>query len=346
MGGAECYALKIAKAVVLTGHMQRREFIAFIGGAAATRPLAVRAQQPKIPVVGFLNAGSPGGYAVYVTGFLHGLNESGYVEGKNVTIDYQWARGQYDRLQVMAADLVRRKVAVIAANTPAAPVAKAATTKIPIVFVSTGDPVMVGLVTSFDRPGGNATGVGLLGSWNWRASVWGFCTNLFLEPRQIGVLVNPTNPAADLQLRELQEAAGVIKRQINIVRASTAPDIDAAFEIAAQQKAGALLVVQDPFYNSRREQLVALAARHKQPVIYPLREFTEIGGLFSYGHNLVDEYRQMGVYAGRILKGEKPADLPVVQPTKFEFVINLKTAKTLGLTIPPSLLTTADEVIE
>jgi len=245
----------------------------------------------------------------------------------------------------MAADLVRRKVAVIAANTPTAPVAKAATTEIPIVFVSTGDPVMLGLVTSFNRPGGNVTGVGLLGS-ELETKRLELLHQLVPGTTPIGVLVNPTNPAADLQLRELQGAAGVIKRQIDIVRASTAFDIETAFEIAAQKGAGALLVVQDPFYNSRREQLVALAAHHKQPVFYPLREFAEIGGLVSYGHNLVDEYRQMGVYAGRILKGEKPADLPVVQPTKFEFVINLKTAKTLGLTIPQSLLSTADEVIE
>jgi putative ABC transport system substrate-binding protein len=325
--------------------MKRREFIKVIAGSAVVWPLGARAQQPKMPVVGFLNGGSPDGYALYVTGFLHGLSETGYVESKNVTVDYQWARGKYDRLQVMAADLVRRKVAVIAANTPAAPVAKAATTEIPIVFVSTGDPVMIGIVASFNRPGGNLTGVGLLGS-ALETKRLELLHELVPGTTPIGVLVNPTNPAADLQLRELQEAAGVIKRQINIVRANTTFDIETAFEIAAQQKAGALLVVQDPFYNSQREQFVVLAAHHKLPVMYPLREFTDIGGLFSYGHNLVDGYRQMGVYAGRILKGEKPADLPVVQPTKFEFVINLKTAKTLGLIIPPSLLTTADEVIE
>jgi putative ABC transport system substrate-binding protein len=298
-----------------------------------------------MPVVGFLNGGSPDGYAPYATGFLHGLNETGYVEGKNVTVDYQWARGQYDRLQEMAAELVRRKVTVIATNTPAAPVAKAATTEIPIVFVSTGDPVMVGIVTSFNRPGGNVTGVGLLGS-DLETKRLGLLHQLVPGATPIGVLVNPTNPAADLQLHELQEAAGVIKRQIDIVRAATPLEIETAFEIAAQKGAGAILVVQDPFYNSQREQLVALAARHKQPVIYPLREFTEIGGLISYGHNLVDGYRQMGVYAGRILKGEKPADLPVVQPTKFEFVINLKTARALGLTIPPTLLALVDDVIE
>jgi ABC-type uncharacterized transport system substrate-binding protein len=324
--------------------MQRREFLGVLGGAAAW-PVTARAQQPRMPVVGFLNGGSPDGYAVYVTGFLQGLNERGYVEGKNVTVDYQWARGQYDRLQGMAADLVRRKVDVIAANTPAAPVAKAATTEVPIVFVSTGDPVTGGLVRSFNRPGGNVTGVGLLGP-ELETKRLELVHQFIPGTAPIGVLVNPMNPAANLQLRGLQNAAGVIKRQINVVRASTPLEIETNFTIAAQQGAGALLVVQDPFYNSRREQLVALAARHKLPVMYPLREFAEIGGLVSYGHNLVDGYREMGVYAGRVLKGEKPADLPVVQPKKFEFVINAKTAKTLGIEIPSKLLFTADEVIE
>jgi putative ABC transport system substrate-binding protein len=325
--------------------MQRREFITLLGGAAVTWPLVARAQQQKMPVVGFLNGGSPDGYAPYVTGFLHGFNETGYVEGKNVTVDYRWARGQYDRLQAMAADLVRRKVAVIAANTPTAPVAKAATAEVPIVFVNTGDPVVAGLVASFNRPGGNVTGVGLLGP-ELETKRLELLDQLVPGTTPIGVLVNPMNPAADIQLRKLQEAAGVIKRQIDVVRASTAPDIEMAFEIVAQNGADGLLVVQDPFYNSRRDQIVALAARYRRPVVYPLREFAEIGGLVSYGHDLVDGYRQMGVYVGRILKGEKPADLPVVQPTKFEFVINLKTAKRLGLTVPPSLLTTANEVIE
>jgi putative ABC transport system substrate-binding protein len=325
--------------------MQRREFITFVGAAAVACPLGARAQQPKMPTVGFLNGGSPDGYAPYVTGFLSGLNETGYVDGRNVTVDYRWARGQYDRVQELAVDLVRRKVAVIATNTPTAPVAKVATTEIPIVFVSTGDPVTGGLVTSFNRPGGNVTGVGLLGP-ELETKRLELLHQLVPGNAPIGVLVNPANPAADLHLSKLQEAAAVIRRQINILRASTAIDLETAFEIATQQGAAALLVVQDPFFNSRREQLVALAASHKQPVAYPLREFADLGGLISYGHDLVDGYRQMGVYAGRILKGEKPADLPVVQPTKFEFVINLKTAKTLGLNIPSSFLTTADEVIE
>jgi putative ABC transport system substrate-binding protein len=325
--------------------MRRRQFVTMMAIAAVASAVGARAQQPKMPVVGFLNAGSPDGYAPYATGFLKGLNETGYVDGRNVTVDYQWARGQYDRVGVLAADLVRRKVAVIATNTPTAPVAKAATTEIPIVFVSTGDPVTGGLVTSFNRPGGNLTGVGLLGP-ELETKRLELLHELVPGTAPIGVLVNPANPAADLQLRKLQEAAGVIGRQIVILRATTAAEIDTAFEIAARRGTAALLLVQDPFYNSRREQLVALAARHKKPVAYPLREFADMGGLMSYGHDLVDGYRQMGVYAGRVLRGEKPADIPVVQPTKFEFVINLKTAKTLGLTVPASLLITADEVIE
>lgn len=323
----------------------RRQFMALCGGAAAW-PLAARAQQPKMPVVGFLNGGSPAGYATYVRGFLDGLIETGYVEEKNVTVEYRWARGRYDRLQAMAADLVRLKVAVIAANTPAAPVAKAATTEIPIVFVSTGDPVAVGLVTSFNRPAGNVTGVSLLGQ-QLEAKRLDLLHELISDTNPIQVLVNPNNPAADLQLHELRGAAVAIKRQVEIARAGTERDIETAFDIAAHKKAAALLVVQDPFYNSQRQRIVALAARHELPVMYPLREFVDIGGLVSYGHNLVNGYREMGVYVGHILKGEKkPADLPIVQPEKFEFVINLKTAKALGLTFPPTMLVRADEVIE
>ena len=325
--------------------MQRREFITLLGGSAGAWPLAARAQQLKMPVVGFLNGGTPDGYAPYVTGFIHGLNETGYVENKSFTMDYRWAKGQYDRLQAMAADLVRLRVAVIAANTPTSPVAKAATTEIPIVFVNTGDPVVAGLVASFNRPGGNVTGVSLLGP-ELETKRLELLDQLIPGPAPIGVLVNPINPAAAIQLRKLQEAAGVIKRPTEILPASTANGIGTAFEIAFQKGVAGLIVVQDPFYNSRRDQIVALAANHKWPVVYPLREFAEIGGLVSYGHDLVDGYRQMGVYAGRILKGEKPADLPVVQPTKFEFVINLKTAKMLGLEIAPAMLARADETIE
>jgi putative tryptophan/tyrosine transport system substrate-binding protein len=323
---------------------ERRLFLTLIGGAAMW-PLATRAQRPKMPVIGFLNGGSPDGYAKYVAGFLQGLMETGYIEGKNVTVDYRWARGQYGRLEVMAADLVRQKVAVIAANTPAAPVAKAATSEIPIVFVSTGDAVIGGLVTGFNRPGGNMTGVGLLGP-PLETKRLGLLHEFVPGGVPIRVLVNPANPAADLQLQQLRDAAEIIKRRIDIAPASTALEIETAFEIAVRQGSAALLVVQDPFYNSQRAQLVALAAGHKLPVMYPVREFVEIGGLVSYGHNLIDGYRAMGVYAGRILKGEKPADLPVVQPTKFEFVINLKTAKELGLLVSAGLLARADEVIE
>jgi putative ABC transport system substrate-binding protein len=291
--------------------MRRREFIMLLGGATATWPLGARGQQPKMPVVGFLNAGTPDGYAPYVTGFLHGLGETGYVEGKNVTMDYRWAGGQYDRLQALAADLVRLKVAVIATNTPTAPVAKAATDAVPIVFVNTGDPVVAGLVASFNRPSSNVTGVSLLGP-ELETKRLELLDQLIPGTTPIGVLVNSMNPAADLQLRKLQEAAGVIQRRIDILRATTAPDIETAFEIAVQKGAAGLLIVQDPFYNSRRDQIVALAAGHKRPVVYPVREFAEIGGLVSYGHDLVDGYRQMGVYAGRILRGDKPADLPVI----------------------------------
>lgn len=323
---------------------QRRLFLTLVGGTAFW-PLATRAQQPKMPVVGFLNGGSPDGYAKYVAGFLQGLMETGYVDGKNVTVNYRWARGQYDRLEAMAADLVRQKVAAIAANTPAAPVAKAATSEIPIVFVSTGDAVIGGLVMGFNRPGGNMTGVGLLGP-PLETKRLGLLHEFVPGSVPIRVLVNPANPAADLQLQQLRDAADVIKRHIEIAPASTALEIEAAFDITVQQRSAALLVVQDPFYNSQRVQLVALAARHRLPVMYPVREFVEIGGLVSYGHSLVDGYRAMGVYVGRILRGEKPADLPVVQPTKFEFVINLKTANELGVPVSAGLLARADEVIE
>ena len=318
-----------------------------LGGAAAAWPLAARAQQPAMPVVGFLSSASPATWASFVAGFRKGLNEAGFIDGQNVTIEYRWAEGQYDRLPGLAADLVNRKVAVIlaAGGSDPAKAAKAATATIPIIFVSAADPVRAGIVTSFNRPGGNVTGVSLLGS-ALEAKRLGLLNEITPGAASIGVLVNPNYPDADLQLRELQEAAGVIKRQIIIVRASTEAEIDAAFATVAQQGAAALLVTQDPFLNSRREQLVALAARHKLAAIYSVREVTEIGGLVSYGTHFADGFRQAGIYAGKILKGASPADLPVMQPTKFEFVINLKTAKTLGLTIPPHLQQLADEVIE
>jgi putative ABC transport system substrate-binding protein len=323
--------------------MKRREFITLLAGAAAW-PLTAHALQPAMPVVGFLSSASPAPWASFMAGFRQGLNETGFIDGQNVTIEYRWAEDQYDRLASLAADLVNRKVAVILAAGGSDP-AKAATATIPIIFVSAGDPVKAGIVTSFNRPGGNITGVSLLGA-ALEAKRLGLLNEITPGAASIGVLVNPNYPDADLQLRELQEAAGAIKRQIIIVRASTEAEIDAGIATVAQQGAVAILVTQDPFLNSRREQLVALAARHKLAAIYSVREVTEIGGLVSYGTHFADGFRQGGIYAGKILKGASLADLPVMQPTKFEFVINLKTAKTLGLTIPLHLQQLADEVIE
>jgi putative ABC transport system substrate-binding protein len=326
--------------------MNRRDFITLLGGAATVWPLAARAQQ-SIPVIGFLHSASPGPFASAVVAFRQGLSETGYIEGQNVAIEYRWAEGQYDRLPALAADLIGRKVKVIVAmagNGPAQ-AAKAATASIPIVFVSGGDPVSGGLVASFNRPGGNVTGV----SWIATALVpkqLELLRRSARNPAVIGALVNPTYPDHNLQLHELQEAGATIGQQIDVVRAGTARDIDTAFASLVQQGAGALIVANDPFFLNRGDQIVALAARHTTPTMYFSREFTAAGGLLSYGASPIDAARQGGIYAGKILKGEKPADLPVIQSTKFEFVINLKTAKALGLEIPPTLLALADEVIE
>jgi putative ABC transport system substrate-binding protein len=325
--------------------MRRRDVVFALGGAAAW-PLAARAQQP-MPVIGFLISSSLDVYADRVRGFRRGLNETGYIEGQNVVIEYRSAEGQYDRLPSLVADLLDRKVAVILAAGGSEPAkdAKAATGTIPIVFLSAADPVKAGIVASLNRPGGNVTGVSLLGS-ALEAKRLGLLHEITSATASIGALVNPMYPDADVQLRELEEAADAIKRQISIVRASTESEIDAAFTTVAQQGAGALLVAQDPFLSGQRKKLVALAARYKLPAIFAYREFADIGGLISYGTNFADAYRQAGIYVGKILKGAKPVDLPVIQPTKFELVINLKTAKALGLTVPPTLLARADEVIE
>jgi len=329
----------------MSAKIKRREFITLLG-CAAMWPLAARAQQ-SIPVIGFLHSASPGPFASAVVAFRQGLSETGYIEGQNVAIEYRWAEGQYDRLPALASDLVGRKVKVIVAmagNGPAQ-AAKAATASIPIVFVSGGDPVSGGLVASFNRPGGNVTGV----SWIATALVpkqLELLRRSARNPAVIGALVNPTYPDHNLQLHELQEAGATIGQQIDVARAGTARDIDTAFASLVQQGAGALIVANDPFFLNRRDQIVALAARHTTPTMYFSREFTAAGGLLSYGASPIDAARQGGIYAGKILKGEKPADLPVIQSTKFEFVINLKTAKALGLEIPPTVLALADEVIE
>jgi len=326
--------------------MKRRSFITLLGGAAAAWRLAARAQQPAMPVIGFLSTGAPDTFAHLVAPFRQGLSEAGYVEGRNVAIEYRWAEGQYDRLPAMVSELVRRDVAVIAAlSTPSALAAKTATTMLPIVFGVSEDPVKLGLVASIARPGGNATGVSYLLS-ELGAKQLGLLRELVPAASRFGLLVNPNNENAEAITGDLKAAAATIGVEIDVVRATDSHGIEEAFVALIRDKVHALVVGTDPFFYNRRVQLATLATRHALPTIYNVRAYAEAGGLMSYGTSLTEAYRQMGAYTARILKGEKPIDLPVVQSTKFDFVINLPTARALGLTIPPMLLARADEVIE
>ena len=325
--------------------MRRREFITLLGGAAAAWPIMAQAQQPAIPVIGFLNAQSSDTIANRLRAFRQGLKDAGYVEGENVTIEYRWAEGRYEQLPAQAADLVRRQVAVIVANGPAAAVAKAATTTIPIVFLVSQDPVRLGLVNSLARPGGNATGINF-----FVGELMGKQLSLLREllpgALRIAVLINPRYAASASATADVESAAHAMGLQARILNASHSREIIDAFTTIARDHHEALLVGPDPYFVQRRTQLVTLAARHAIPTSYNVRDYVEAGGLMSYGTNAVDAYRQVGVYAGRILKGAKPAGLPVVQSSKFEFVINLATAMMLGIVVPPTLLARADEVIE
>ena len=324
--------------------MKRREFIGLLGGAVAW-PVAASAQQPALPVVGFLNGGARDTFAPLANSFLRGLSENGYPDG-HVIIDYRWGEGHFDRLPAMATDLVRSNPMVIAAfGPPAALAAKAATSTVPIVFVTGFDPVQAGLVASLNRPGGNVTGVHvfLIGLEGKRL---GLLRELVPNAALIGLLINPRSPDSEAQSKSLQVAARAVGQGIFVVEAGSDDEFDSAFAVLVQRRASALVVAADQSFSVRRERLIALAARHAIPAIYELRDYALAGGLMSYGTSLLDGYYQNGVYVGRILKGAKASELPVVQSTKFEFVVNLKTAKTLGLEIPPMLLARADEVIE
>jgi len=328
--------------------MQRRQFITFVGGTVMAWPLSARAQQSAMPVVGLLHPGRPDSYTQPLAAFQKGLNELGFVDGQNLAIEYRWADTEYERFPSLAADLVRRQVnvVVVLASTPGTLAAKAATTTIPIVFGIGGDPVALGLVASMRRPGGNMTGVTLLNVAVLSKRL-GLLHELVPTASPIALLVNPSNPMqTDAETRELQAAARALGLELHVLNASSDGEFEAVFTTLLERGAKALVVQSDGLFTSQRDRLVALAARYAVPAIYGRREIAEAGGLMSYANDFADSYRQAGICCGRILKGEKPADLPVIQPTKFEFVINLKTARTLGLTVPPGLLAIADEVIE
>jgi len=326
--------------------MKRREFITLLGGATAAWPLAARAQQPAMPLVGFAVSGSAGVWRPTLVAFEDGLKESGYLAGQNVAVEYRFAEGQFDRFPSLLSDLIRRKAAVLVTTSVAgALAAKRATSTIPHVFSVGDDPVKAGLVTSLNRPGGNSTGVYQFAT-GLEGKRLGLLHELVPKAATLAVLLHPNFASFESQLRDVREAAARLGVQLVVLRANAESDFDAAFATLVQQRAGALLVCASPFFNARRQQLVALAARHSVPAIYEWRDFAATGGLMSYGTVLADAYRQTAVYAGRILKGVKPADLPVVQSTKFEFVINLNTAKALGLEVPPMLSARADELIE
>jgi putative tryptophan/tyrosine transport system substrate-binding protein len=326
--------------------MKRRAFIAGLGAVTAAWPMAARAQRARVPLIGYLGAASAASEQPFAEAFRAGLNESGYVEGQNVTIEYRWAYDQVERLPALAADLVRFKVDVIVASgTPTALAAKAATTMIPIVFQIGTDPVALKLVGSMNRPGGSITGVTNI-TVSLAAKRLGLLRELVPNAEKIAILSNPSSPGNDAQTMDVQEAARALGVNLIVLNAASEGDIDAIFATLGQQRVSALLPADNTFFNSRRDQLVALAAHYNIPTLYTFREFALAGGLMSYASSLRDTYRQAGIYVARILKGEKPADLPVLQPTKFEFVINLKTAKALGLDIPPGILALADEVIE
>jgi putative tryptophan/tyrosine transport system substrate-binding protein len=328
--------------------MKRREFITLLGGAVVGWPLAARAQQPAMPVIAFINAGTSDASARNAAAFRNGLSETGYVEGQNITVEYHWLEGKYDRLPSLMADLVRRRVAVIATpgSNPAALAAKTATTTIPIVFGVGEDPVKLGLVASLARPGGNATGINYF-TTELMAKRLGLLHELVPKAVRIAVLVNPANASsAEATLRDAPEAARAIGLQIQVFNASTSREIEAAFATLVRDRADALYIGPDGFFGTRRVQFATLAMRHVIPTAYAIREFPEVGGLMSYGTDRLDMFRRVGVYTGQVLKGAKPADLPILQSTKFEFVINMQTARALGLEVPPQLLASADEVIE